>query len=162
MWKRWRALSVAPMLMAGAAGFFYLGTAMAPRPDPDGNAPPRLWGPGDDNSPTGKDLDRRTQIYLHRITVKERAVRDLLAARLTLLQAAARFRDVEEEHPITGKPHCAASAPADGERWCRRVMEQAIGWVAANLPAQAADVAARLEAELEQHREPDGTIRLPD
>ena len=89
-------------------------------------------------------------------------MRDLLAGRLTLPQAAARFRDAEKEHPFTWPPPSAATGPAEGERLCRVVMDQANFWVETNLPSQAAAVAARLEAELERHRDPDGTVRLPD
>ncbi|HKB39038.1 MAG TPA: hypothetical protein VKD72_21540 [Gemmataceae bacterium] len=42
------------------------------------------------------------------------------------------------------------------------VISMARGWMLENVPAQAAAETARLEAELEQHRGPDGTIRLPD
>jgi hypothetical protein len=41
-------------------------------------------------------------------------------------------------------------------------MARAHGWVAENLPEAAALVAARLKAELEQLRGPDGVVRLPD
>jgi hypothetical protein len=36
------------------------------------------------------------------------------------------------------------------------------GWMKEYVPAAAADMIARLRAELERHRRPDGTIRLPD
>jgi len=58
-----------------------------------------------------------------------------------------------------------APAPAAGagkdERVCRNVMVRAIGWVAEKLPEATAQVAERLEAELEQLRGPDGVVRLP-
>jgi hypothetical protein len=41
-------------------------------------------------------------------------------------------------------------------------MFRANKWVEAHLPAEAARVAARLDAEFEQLRGPDGMIRLPD
>jgi hypothetical protein len=41
-------------------------------------------------------------------------------------------------------------------------MSVAKGWMLENVPAQAVAEAARLEAELEQHRGADSTVRLPD
>ena len=60
-------------------------------------------------------MERRRQIYLQRSVVKDQAVQDLLAGRLTLLQAAAQFRDVEKEQPVTWLPPNAATGPAEGE-----------------------------------------------
>src|SRR5262249_17608095 len=104
----------------------------------------------------------RREIVLHRITTKERAVRDLLTGRLTLGQAAAQFRDVEREAPATSGHSSSARGPADGESLCREVMARAVGWVKVNLPEATAQVAARPEAELQQLGGPDGVVCLPD
>jgi hypothetical protein len=81
---------------------------------------------------------------------------------MTLLQAAAQFRDVEMSLPVPWAPRIAATGSAEEERLCRTVIAMARGWMEEHVPAAAADMTARLEAELEQHRGPDGTVRLPD
>jgi hypothetical protein len=117
----------------------------------------------DETSRMDRELECRRELVMRRYVAKEQAVRELLAGRLTLLQTAARFRDVEESLPVTwGPPRRASSGPAEAERLCRDVMAWAHGWVEENLPAQAAEVAACLEAELQQHRSPDGAVYLPD
>jgi hypothetical protein len=92
-----------------------------------------------------------------RCVVKEQAA-GLLAGRLTLLQAVARFRDV-------GRSTCwsAAAERCDWPRGrrppCRIVMDRVTGWCGNQLTAS--DRRGRtLEAELE-HRT-DGTVHLPD
>jgi hypothetical protein len=116
----------------------------------------------DDKSPMDEEMERRRQIYLQRYAVRDRAVRILLAGRLTLLQAAAQFRDVEKALPVTWAPRIAATGPAEGERLCQRVIAMAKDWMEEHVPAAAADMTARLEAQLEQHRGADGTVHLPD
>jgi hypothetical protein len=155
-------LSVPALLIAGAAGLIYFGADKAPGLALDGNSPSSVQSYLDKGSLSDAEMERRQQIYHQRIVIKDRAVRDLLAGRLTLVQAAAQFRDVEKEHPVTWWPRNAATDAAEGERLCRVVMEKANGWVKASLPSQAAAVAALLEAELERHRGPDGTVCLPD
>jgi hypothetical protein len=155
-------LSVPALLMAGAAGLIYFGADKAPRRALVGNTPSSVQSYPDEGSLSDAEMERRQQIYLQRIVIKDRAVRDLLAGRLTLVQAAAQFRDVEKEHPVTWWPRNTEPSPTEGERLCRMVMEKANGWVKATLPSQATAMAARLEAELEHHRGPDGTVCLPD
>src|SRR5262245_19183753 len=72
MARRWRALSVAPVLLAGAAGLIYLGAAMVSRPEPGGQAPSPMQDPGEENAPTQEELELRRQTYLHREAVKHR------------------------------------------------------------------------------------------
>jgi hypothetical protein len=157
-----RSLSVAALLIAGAAGLVYFGADTGSPRDSDSNSPSIAECLLGDKSPTDEETERRQQILLQRCAVKARAVQKLLGGQLTLLEAAAQFRDVEEALPVTWAPHITATGPADGERLCRRVIAMAKGWMLENVPAQAAAETARLEAELEQHRGPDGTVRLPD
>jgi hypothetical protein len=157
-----RSLSVAALLIAGAAGLIYFGASTGSPRDSDSNSPSIAECLLGDKSPTDEETERRQQILLQRHRVKERAVQQLLAGQMTLLQAATQFRDVEKAHPVTWRPDIAATGPADGERLCRRVISMAKGWMLENVPAQAAAETARLEAELEQHRGADGTVRLPD
>jgi hypothetical protein len=157
-----RSLPVAALLIGGAAGLIYFGADMGSRRDSDSHSPSFAQCLLDDKSPNDEEMERRRQIYLELHRVKDRAVQRLLAGQLTLLQAAAQFRDVEKVLPVTWAPRIAETGPADGERLCRRVISMAKGWMEEYVPAAAADMTARLEAELEQQRGADGTVHLPD
>jgi hypothetical protein len=158
----WRPLPVAVLFIGAAAGLLYFGADKGSRRDSDSNSPSIAQGLLDEKSPTDEELERRRQIYLQRYSVKEHAVQDLLAGRLTLLQAAAQFRDLDKALPVTWAPRIAATGSAEGERLCRMIIWMAKGWMEEHVPAAATDVTARLKAELEQHRGPDGVVRLPD
>jgi hypothetical protein len=124
---------------------------------------PALLGKLAEESAKEEELQRRLDVLVPSVVAKDQPVDDLLAGRLSLLQAAARFRDSlrQAADTLAGR-RLAAPGPEQGERLCREVM----AWVDVRLrdraPQQAAAVALRLEAELQQHRAPDGTVRLPD
>jgi hypothetical protein len=157
-----RSLPVAALLIAGAAGLLYFGADTSSPRDSDSNSPSIAECLLGDKSPTDEETERRRQILFQRHRVKDRAVQQLLAGQMTLLQAAAQFRDVEKAHPVTWEPRIAATGPAEGERLCRVIISMARGWMLENVPAQADAETARLEAELEQRRGADGTVCLPD
>jgi hypothetical protein len=157
-----RLLLVAALLIAVGVGLTYFSADIGSRHGLDFNPQSAVQRDHDESSPTDEEMERRLQVFLLRSAVKDEAVRDLFAGRLTLLQAAARFRDVEKAHPITWAPGNTATGPAEGERLCRVVMAMADGWLVKYSPPMAADVVARLEAELQRHRGPDGIVRLPD
>ncbi len=80
------------------------------------------------------------QRALERLRTKEAVIADLIAGRVPLLEAAARFEQVESRNN--------ASQDGDGERWCRTV----IGWTYLALsdqPERAAHVTEQLELELQ-------------
>jgi hypothetical protein len=155
-----RPLSVGALLIAIGVGLIYYSAKAGSRCGLDfaklATQPCQL----DDTYPGDEEMERRRQLVLCRVAAKDEVVRELLAERLTLLQAAARVRAVERLLPLPwDPPRCDL---ADGERLCRTVMAIAEGYLNEYLPEQAGDVAARLQAELEQHRGPDGVVRLPD
>ena len=81
---------------------------------------------------------------------KQQAVTALIAGRISLFEAAARFRSSQSSVARVG----------DVESTCRSV----IGWVHLALserPEKAEAVSARLEAELQTHLERFGSSRLP-
>src|SRR5262245_25656301 len=123
--------------------------------------PEFLHGP-DDRVPNDAEMERRRQFGMRRSAAKESAVRELLAGRLTLGEAAVCFRAAEEEAPMTWGPPRIAAGTGESDRLCRSVMDRAHYWVAENLPEATVLVDARLEAELRQLRGPDGVVRLPD
>jgi hypothetical protein len=94
-----------------------------------------------------------------RIAAKHRVVRELLAERLTLRQAAARFQELDAAIPEKHRAHWRANCPGatDEERYCWTVL-RFVGTQVQNRPALAYAVRQRLEAEL-----PDNLGRLlPD
>jgi hypothetical protein len=157
----WRQWLVSGPLIAVAVGLTYFGVRI------DSRLGMRIGEPGtpeptlDENLRT-EELERRRQLLLRRYVAKEQAVRELLAGRLTLLQAAARFRDAEAAVPVGWGPPCTDSGPTKGKRLCWDVITWARGWLAENQPAQATEVITRLEAELQQHRAEYGVVELPE
>jgi hypothetical protein len=97
-----------------------------------------------------------------RVQAKRAVVTELLADRLTLGEAAARFRELDADMPETrdrlvqhypGVPYEVAM--------CRQVIEQARSVLRVRAPEQVERVVARLEAELEAHLECEAGLRLP-
>jgi hypothetical protein len=147
-------------------GFVALSVAAIAHYGPHPGAGPRFSEPSvlrlnTEGAASDAELERRRQVYQDRIATKQHVVRELVAGRLTLSQAAARFRAIDVELPLTWKPPRLAAGAGEDERVCRNVMARAVDWVAKNLPEATAQVAERLEAELEQLRGPDGVVRLP-
>ena len=119
-------------------------------------------GAGDDE-PTeadlrqGAELDGVSQAVRRRLAERERLAGDVIAGRLTLLEAAARFRDLDEQNPgfdwgIFRSTYAGAS---DDERLCRQVLA-----FVESEPGGTA-VLGRLEAEL-QGRLGRGDLYLPE
>jgi hypothetical protein len=84
---------------------------------------------------------------LQRVEGKQQVIADLIAGRLDLLEAAARFA------------HLQPGFSDDGERLCRSV----IGWAYLALsdrPERAEALTERLEQELAAHLERHGVVRL--
>jgi hypothetical protein len=102
-------------------------------------------------------LNHDHQRLVARMAAKNRVAADLAAGRLTLLEAAACFRDLP---PPPVAFHDGAKSASPEEKWCR----DAIAWtevVLAEDPARAAEVAARLEQELQDILRRDGKVCLP-
>jgi hypothetical protein len=107
-----------------------------------------------------EQLDRRGQVIFWAIGKRSEIVSDLLAGRLTLFEAAAGFRAVEQVKakylpplplPFPGK--------SEEEQLCRHVIacvERRLG----DKPEQAT-VGARLQKELQEHLERYGSVHLP-
>ena len=156
-----RLLVVAP-IVAGLAGLSWYAAVAHSRPGP---GPGELFarsGNSDGCNPVDDELERQRRIALGRMTAKDEVVRQLLTGRLTLAQAAARFRAAELGFPTKSGPARTDGGPGEDERLCRDVIRRVYYWVAARLPTESGPIAARLAAELETLRGPDGTVRLPD
>jgi hypothetical protein len=112
----------------------------------------------------GRRLDDLTGAYARRVQAKHRLVADVIAGRLSLLPAAARFRDLNEQPPVYDRERFRALYPGadDGERHCREVL----AWVADALEDDpepgGTDLLTRLEEELqERHRSQAGSKAWP-
>jgi hypothetical protein len=106
------------------------------------------------------DEQRETAI---RGAARQQAAEDVVAGRITLLEAAARFGELNSQLPNGGRKILLYSTGAsEGERLCWQV----IRWIRHNQlnlsEAEARTVERRLETELEDLLERDGTVQLPE
>src|SRR5262249_23603605 len=108
-----------------------------------------------------QDLERRNAAVIDRITAKDQVADEVIAGRLTLVEAAARFRDLNAVPPDHPDPYRTTyPGGSDREKLCRQV----ISWVASatgRAQAEARALVACLEAELEDLLGRHGTIELP-
>jgi hypothetical protein len=109
------------------------------------------------------ELDLQLLGWKQRGEARDEVVRDLQARRITLLEAAARFRQLDHTKPDFNWEAFRQCHPGrcDDERHCRHV----IAWAKSALstrPSEAAELVARLEAELQEHLRRDGAVRLPE
>ena len=109
-----------------------------------------------------RELDAQIEESIQRCKAKEDLVREVIAGRLTLLEAAARFRDVNASCPKarTFLQRAFASLPYE-HALCRQI----IAYAEAELRDQGSDqkdrVLHRLEAELAEHLRQHGKVCLP-
>ncbi len=109
------------------------------------------------------ELEEENQGVLRRVDEKQAVSREVLAGRLTLVEAAARFRTVNTAYPESmSYLRNLCSGGSDEERLCRQV----IGWVegegSGGDRAETHRVVARLEAELQELLRSEAGIRLPE
>jgi hypothetical protein len=107
-------------------------------------------------------LDRRHEVVRRRLDAKNMVVGQLLDGRLTLAEAAAWFKALNESPAdCPAVSHGESPGASEGERLCRQV----IGWVQAERAGQSASQAeatsVRLEEELQTLLRRDGTVHLP-
>jgi hypothetical protein len=110
----------------------------------------------------GERLDRDLRAIAERTAAKDGAVRELIGGRLTLAEAAARFRAADESAGARFGRYWRWSDRPEGERLCRQVIE----WVRVELRSGGAApggrlLLERLEAELAAHLGHYGRVDLP-
>ena len=101
-----------------------------------------------------------------RLIAKEQVARDVVAGRLSLLQAAALFRELNKLIPRPAKPTVVDTSidiPADtDEAWlCRQVVYH-VRVALTTDPLRARAAVSRLEADFAAELRQCGAIRLPD
>jgi hypothetical protein len=108
-------------------------------------------------------LQRRGEVSARRIEVKRGIVDQMLRSELTLFEAAAWFRYLNE-NPADCQDDYRKAWPgrSDGEKLCRQV----INWVYTELyhqisPSRAEEERDRLEQILDKHLAEHGTVELP-
>jgi hypothetical protein len=108
----------------------------------------------------GARIEESTRAVHRKIVAKDQAVEDAFAGRLTLLQAAARHRDLDANLPAGQRNawRFFYDGATDEERYCRQVLDRA-GMLAEGRPEGEAAV-ARLRGQLDQALA-DGGVRLP-
>jgi hypothetical protein len=98
-----------------------------------------------------------------RIETRARVVAEVSAGRLSLFEAAVRFRALDlqvlEPDVNTIMLRRQFAGESDGERYCRKVIDYIRG--AEETRGEPTPVARRLEAELTEHLRRHGTVRLP-
>jgi hypothetical protein len=114
-----------------------------------------------ENRKLDEEIGERQRRVLARMRAKDAIAEDLIAGRLTLVEAAARVRDLPDGFDgWLGLLPPDEQGAGDGETLCRHV----IAWarvVLADRPDKAAAVGRRLEAELAAHLKRHGTVTLP-
>ena len=141
-------------LLAGTVGF--LGTGLLARLGIEGWDLPGSLDMLEEAREREETLATKVELAKARRATLDRVARDLLAGRLTLSQAAGRFRDLLADCEALWA-HLAEEVPGrtEEERLCRYV----IGWATSLLDRdREAVVRASLEAELESRLSREGVL----
>jgi hypothetical protein len=108
-----------------------------------------------------QDLDEQTAAWHRCNAAKREVVQEVIVQRLTLLEAAARFREADAQLPDSFLEVIRLTVPgrSDEERYCRIVIRKVRSLLAV-LSRDAEEVVRQLEAEFERlfgcREEPDG------
>jgi hypothetical protein len=108
------------------------------------------------------ELEARAEMNHRRILAKHEVVTALLGRRLTLVEAAARFRDLDAGLPELRERLLQQYPGVSYElAQCRNVIENARSELQLRALEQVESVVARLEAELQAQLECETGLRLP-
>ena len=110
-------------------------------------------GPGHPGDPLGEVLTRPSDLYLRRFRHQGEAWDELRAGRLSLLEAAMRFRELGEAGPPFDWEGFRRLNPGrtDEERFCRLVLGCAPGALSGNEPSRRTLALGRLEREWQEY-----------
>jgi hypothetical protein len=133
-----------------------------PTEGPDSYAVPAPLSEWHQKVVDGQQLDDDLERSIGRRKAKEAIVAEVIADRLTLLEATAQFRDLNATWPrashwlqqrYPGVPYELAL--------CRQIIDQVCIELRQSIPEQRDCVVARLEAELQAHLDSEADLRLP-
>ena len=135
---------------------------MAPSESPDQDAQPSTAAHAHTPIEQSRELDAQIEESIQRCKAKEDVVRDVIAGELTLLQAAARFRDVNASWP---KARAVVQQAYAGLPYEHALCRQVIAYAEAELRHQGSahkdSVLHGLEAELAGHLRQCGRVCRP-
>jgi hypothetical protein len=98
------------------------------------------------------DLRAVQEALSFRHEARREILEDVVAGRMTLLQAADQFKGLNERHPESMTAvRFTYDGGTDEERLCRQVIAGVQGLLDDRPPSEAAPIIARLEAELHDH-----------
>lgn len=107
-------------------------------------------------------MDQRLARALNRIDAKRNIVWDVLAGELTLLEAATGFARADATSLDNSDCLAAFAGASEEEKRCRCVIEWVVATAADERSAgEAARLRKQLEAELQEHLDRDGMVKLP-
>jgi hypothetical protein len=108
-----------------------------------------------------RDLEEQRVAILCRVDTRWRLGAEVAEGQLGLLEAAARFRDLDRRWPVLERdPRLAHLDQTDEMHYCRAVIA-VVAIILDNRPETRAAVIERLEAELHGHLER-GDLRFPE
>jgi hypothetical protein len=119
---------------------------------------------GVDEGPSPDEVEAAIAWCGQSADAKDRLTGEVIAGRLSLPEAAARFRALEAGRP---NRYCRTRTDlfpggSEGERYCRAVITRVVNRLHAEDPAREQEVSARVEAELRDLLARDGAVRLPE
>ena len=154
---------VAAGIVGVAAACLMRGACVAtPTERPDSYAEPEPLSEWHQKIDEGQQLDDDLERAMQRHEAKEAIVAEVIAERLTLLEAAAKFRDLNANWPrashwlqqrYPGVPYELAL--------CRQIIDQVRLELRQYDPERSDRVGTRLEAELQAHLKCETGLRLP-
>ena len=102
----------------------------------------------------GSQLEVEMSAVLSRVHAKQQALRDLIDERLTLIEVAARYRELDRKISNDEPVRLRAAWPGHCvlERYCNQII-QATEWEFSQKPCTAAAVVARLRSEFKEAEE---------
>src|SRR5689334_3862340 len=135
---------------AGLCALASLALALSAPPERESDQGPAPQGTGPGADPLEELLSPPPELCLARSLPKVKVVQDLLAGRLSLLEAAMRFQELSEAGPPFDwerfrRPYRGRS---DLERFCRQLVATGDLYLSQVDPPRQAAVRTRLEAEL--------------
>jgi hypothetical protein len=108
-----------------------------------------------------EELDRRLAVTEQCNAGRQEVVADLIAGRISLLQAAVRFGCLNQRLPESGVAYrYAYPGNSEAERLCRYVIAYTRTTLIDESPELAATMVELLNAELRQLLEADGTVQM--
>jgi hypothetical protein len=157
-----RLIVAAGIAGVAAACLMRVACVATPTERPDSYAEPEPLSEWHQKIEEGLQLDDDLERAMQRHEAKEAIVAEVIAERLTLLEAAAKFRDLNANWPrashwlqqrYPGVPYELAL--------CRQIIDQVSIELRQRNPERSDRVVARLEAELQAHLKCETGLRLP-